>query len=84
MVKAFSVEHQRPILMPGEYAVHLWTEKVGTTSVTAGFRVCSVDGATTYAHGNRTAVRIDDTTLKPTPWSVEVRALAGTIALAAS
>ncbi len=27
--EAFSVEHERPILMPGEYAVHLWTEKVG-------------------------------------------------------
>lgn len=67
--------------MPGEYAVHLWTEKVGTTSVTAGFEACSVDGATTDAYGRRTAVRVDDTTLKPPPWSADVRALAQAIAL---
>jgi acyl-CoA thioester hydrolase len=81
VVKAFSVNHELPVLMPGEYAVHLWTQHVGTTSVTAGFRVCSADGATTYAHGTRTAVRIDDTTLRPTPWSAEVRVLAESIAL---
>ncbi|MCX4579036.1 MULTISPECIES: thioesterase family protein [unclassified Streptomyces] len=73
VVKAFTITYNRPIVMFGEYAVHLWIERMGATSATAGYRVCSADGETTYAYGSRTAVRLDPTTLSPTPWSEKVR-----------
>lgn len=79
VVKAFTITYGRPITSFGEYAVHLWMEHVGVTSATAGFRVCSADRGTTYAHGSRTAVRLDSGTLLPTPWSDEVRKIARTI-----
>jgi acyl-CoA thioester hydrolase len=52
---------------------------MGRTSATVHYRVCSTDGETTYAHGTRTVVRVDSTTLSPTPWSDKVREIAQTI-----
>jgi acyl-CoA thioester hydrolase len=79
VVKAFTITHDLPIMAFGEYAVHLWTERMGRTSATVHYRVCSTDGETTYAHGTRTVVRVDSTTLSPTPWSDKVREIAQTI-----
>ncbi|CAM5500697.1 putative protein OS=Streptomyces glaucescens OX=1907 GN=SGLAU_05835 PE=4 SV=1 [Streptomyces glaucescens] len=59
---------------PGAYAVHLWLERLGTTGLTYGFRFCSADGSTTYAHGSRVLVRLDADTLRPAPWSERFRA----------
>ncbi|MFF4838268.1 hypothetical protein [Streptomyces sp. NPDC001315] len=38
--------------------------------------MCSADGTTTYAHGTRTVVRPDPTTLTPTKWSERVHEIA--------
>lgn len=57
----------------GEYGVHIWVERIGRTSMTYGFRVCSADGTVTYAHGSRTIVRLDRQTLRPSEWSQEAR-----------
>ncbi|WBB58537.1 acyl-CoA thioesterase [Streptomyces sp. WMMC500] len=72
-VKTFTITFDLPVRKFGEFAVHLWMERVGNTSSTAGYRVCSADGDTTYAHGSRTIVCIDAATLTPTPWSDRVR-----------
>ncbi|MFE9611778.1 acyl-CoA thioesterase [Streptomyces sp. NPDC006012] len=81
VLKAFDITYDLPVSELGDYAVHFWTDHLGNTSHTAGYRVCSADGTTTYAHGRRTTVRLDRTTLKPTPWSERVREIARTIGL---
>ncbi|MFF5436507.1 acyl-CoA thioesterase [Streptomyces achromogenes] len=79
VVKAFTITYDAPLAAPGTYAVNLWIDRLGTSSATAGYRVCSADGGTTYARGTRTAVRLDPSTLLPTPWSDRARDVAGTI-----
>ncbi|MFE6199164.1 acyl-CoA thioesterase [Streptomyces sp. NPDC057838] len=79
VVKAFTITYEAPLSAPGAYAVHLWIDRLGSTSATAAYRVCSSDGGTTYAHGTRTAVRLDRTTFLPTPWSDRARGVASEI-----
>ncbi|SDP36223.1 acyl-CoA thioesterase [Actinacidiphila guanduensis] len=79
VIKAFTITYETPVTLVGTYAVHLWIDRLGTTSATAGFRFCSLDGATTYAHGTRAIVCLDRTTLTPTPWSSDARRIAETI-----
>ncbi|MEU6406508.1 thioesterase family protein [Streptomyces sp. NPDC046985] len=74
-VRELRIAYQAPVNRPGAYAVHLWLERLGTTGLTYGFRFCSADGATTYAHGARVLVRLDSETLRPAPWSEEFRAV---------
>jgi acyl-CoA thioester hydrolase len=79
--KAFTITYDVPVMGLAHCAVHLWMEHLGTTSAAVGYRVCSDDGSTTYAHGIRTIVRIDSKTLRPTPWSDRAREVSRTIAL---
>ncbi|MBU3865721.1 acyl-CoA thioesterase [Streptomyces sp. 4503] len=81
VAKTFNITYELPVSGVGEFAVHLWMKRLGTTSATAGYRVCSADGETTYAHGTRSVVRLDCTTLTPVPWSERVREIARTIGL---
>ncbi|MEW2249714.1 MULTISPECIES: acyl-CoA thioesterase [unclassified Streptomyces] len=73
-VKELRITYEAPVTRPGTYAVHLWLDRLGTTGLTYGFRFCSADGATTYAHGSRVLVRLDADTLRPAPWSETFRA----------
>ncbi|QIQ05796.1 acyl-CoA thioesterase [Streptomyces liangshanensis] len=79
VVKDLHIVFDQALNQVGEYAVHLWLEPLGRTSATAGFRVCSADGSVTYAHGTRTVIRLDPTTLRPVAWSDHVRALSATM-----
>ena len=81
VVKAFTITYDVPVMGIGQCAVHLWMEHVGNASATIGYRVCSDEGRTTHAHGTRTFVRLDSTTLRPTPWSDRARAVSRTIGL---
>ncbi|MEU3507131.1 thioesterase family protein [Streptomyces longwoodensis] len=72
-VKELRVTYEAPVTRPGTYAVHLWLDRLGTTGLTYGFRLCSADGATTYARGTRVLVRLDPHTLRPAPWSDTLR-----------
>lgn len=73
-VKELRISYEAPVTKPGAYAVHLWLERLGNTGLTYGFRLCSADGAVTYAHGTRVLVRLDAATLRPTSWSERFRA----------
>ena len=73
VLKEQRISYEFPVDRPGEYGVHIWLERIGRTSMTYGFRVCSADGTVTYAHGNRTIVRLDRQTLCPSEWSQEAR-----------
>ena len=81
VVKTFDITYDLPVAGVGEYAVHLWMTRLGSTSATAGYRVCSADGTTTYAHGSRTVIRLDSATMRPTPWSERVWEIARTLGL---
>jgi len=67
-----SVDHG--VLIPLDVYFDLWTERVGRTSATTGFRVCARDGSTTYAHGTRTIVNLGGETMRPTEWFEDHRA----------
>ncbi|MGW2522877.1 acyl-CoA thioesterase [Streptomyces sp. NPDC001617] len=73
-VKELVISYEAPVTRPGEYAVHLWLERLGNTGLTYGFRFCSADGTETYARGTRVLVRLDATTMRPAPWSDGFRA----------
>ncbi|MFF4761256.1 acyl-CoA thioesterase [Streptomyces sp. NPDC001292] len=81
VIKSFDIVFDVPLTDLGEHAVHLWMERLGRTSATAGYRVCSADGKTTYAHGTRTVVRLDPATLAPAKWSERVHEIARTLGL---
>ena len=72
VVKEQRVSYEFPV-KAGDYGIHGWVDRIGRTSMTFGFRLCSADGTLTYAHGSRTNVRIDRQTLRPAQWSAEAR-----------
>jgi acyl-CoA thioester hydrolase len=74
-VRELRISYEAPVTSPGTYAVHLWLDRLGTTGLTYGFRLCSADGTRTYAQGTRVLVRLDATTLRPAPWSDAFRAV---------
>lgn len=76
VIKEMKVSYERPILRAGDYAAHLWVERLGRTGLTYGFRICSADGTVTHAQGHRVLVRVDPQTFRPTPWSERARAIA--------
>ncbi|MFI1213494.1 acyl-CoA thioesterase [Streptomyces sp. NPDC020802] len=74
VVKELRITYEAPVNRVATYAVHLWLERLGTTSLTYGFRFCTADGGVTYAHGSRVLIRLAPETLRPTPWSEQLRA----------
>ena len=79
VVKEFTITYRTPIRTVGDIAVHLWLESLGGSSGVYGFRVLSADGTTVHAEGRRVVVKLDQSTLRPAPWSEESRAIAETI-----
>ncbi|MFD4138240.1 acyl-CoA thioesterase [Streptomyces sp. NPDC058572] len=72
-VRELRIGYELPVNRTGQYAVHLWLDRLGRTGLTYGFRFCSPDGAVTYAQGARVLVRLDPGTLRPAPWSEAFR-----------
>jgi acyl-CoA thioester hydrolase len=75
VVKEMRISYENPVTQVGPIGVHLWIDRMGTTSLTHGFRVCSADGLVSHAHGTRTVVRLDPQTLRPMKWSAQARSL---------
>ena len=76
VVKEFNVSYQAPISGVGEVRVHFWLELLGNSEAVYAYRLLSPDGATVYADGRRVVVKLDQATLRPSPWTPEVRAVA--------
>ncbi|QYC39521.1 Thioesterase superfamily protein [Nonomuraea coxensis DSM 45129] len=76
-VREFKVTYHVPIVGPGEPLVHFWMERMGRTSGVYGFRVLSADRTVVHAEGYRVNVNLDPATLRPAPFSDELRAAAG-------
>lgn len=73
MVRLNHVEYLRAVTGTGSVRVRVWVEKLGTTSITFGFSLRARDEDVEYARGHRVMVRIDEHTLRPTPWTDEAR-----------
>jgi acyl-CoA thioester hydrolase len=80
VVKEYRITYHTPIRTAGDVAVHLWTDRVGETSGTYGFRIVSVDGSTVHADGIRVVVKLDPATMRPAAWTPEGRAIADGLA----
>jgi acyl-CoA thioester hydrolase len=59
--------------------VHFWIERLGESSAVYAFRLLSADGRTVYAEGRRVVIKLDQTTLTPSPWTPASRATAETL-----
>ena len=73
LLAAVQLNYRQPIPYPADVAVELFTERLGTSSVTIGHRIVSGDGATLYADGHVVMVWIDRSTGRPTPLPDVVR-----------
>jgi uncharacterized peroxidase-related enzyme/YbgC/YbaW family acyl-CoA thioester hydrolase len=76
VVKEFNISYRTPIAGIGEVRVHFWLEHLGSSCAEYAYRLLSSDGATVYADGRRVMVKLDQETLRPSPWTPEVRAVA--------
>ena len=83
-VREFKVTYHAPITGMGEPLVHFWVDRMGRTSGVYGFRVLSADRATVHAEGYRVSVNVDPATLRPAPFSDELRAAAAPLLLTAA
>jgi acyl-CoA thioester hydrolase len=73
LLAAVQLNYRQPIPYPADVAVELFTERLGTSSVTIGHRIVSGDGSTLYADGHVVMVWIDRATGRPTPLPDVVR-----------
>lgn len=69
LVRANHIEYDRPMRGTGEVRVRLSVQKIGTTSLTMGFRVMPMDEDVALARGYRVLVRIDPQAHRPLPWT---------------
>ncbi|WP_411144994.1 acyl-CoA thioesterase [Streptomyces sp. x-80] len=76
-IREVKVVFHQPITGMCAPVVHFWIERVGTTSCVHGFRVLSADRSVVHAEGHRVIVNLDPKTLRPAPFSDELRAAAG-------
>jgi acyl-CoA thioester hydrolase len=81
-VREFKVTYNVSIAGVGEPLVHFWIDRLGRTSGVYGFRVLSADRAVVHAEGYRVNVNLDPATLRPAPFSDELRAAAVPLLLA--
>ncbi|MDP9116766.1 MAG: acyl-CoA thioesterase [Actinomycetota bacterium] len=71
VIREQSFAFLRPIRGTGEIGVHMWLDRLGTTSVTWWFEISSAAGL--HATASRTIVKLDAQTHRPAPWSESVR-----------
>jgi acyl-CoA thioester hydrolase len=74
LVRTNEIEYVSPVTGVGEVRVRIWVEKLGTSSLTFGFRVLPMDEDTDHARGRRVVVCVDPVTRRPAPWSAQFRA----------
>ncbi len=72
-VRANTIEYLAPVRGTGKVRVRVWVDKLGSTSLTFGFRLMPMDEDRVHAQGTRTIVRVDPVTHRPVPWSDEFR-----------
>jgi acyl-CoA thioester hydrolase len=69
VVRELRIEYLSPFLGTGRMRIEVWVDKLGTTSCVYGFLCTSEDGRTPYARGQRTIIKIDPQSKRPSPWT---------------
>lgn len=69
LVRANTIEYLSPVRGTGRVRVRVWIDKLGTTSLTFGFRMMPMYEDTDHARGTRTIVRVDPADQRALPWS---------------
>lgn len=65
LLAAVQLNYRQPIPYPADVVVELYTDRVGTSSITIGHAIASADGAALYCDGNVVAVWIDRANGRP-------------------
>ena len=82
VVASATLNFKRPIEYPAQVFVELFTERLGTSSVTIGHRIVGADGAL-HCDGNVVAVWVERRTGKATPLPDAVRRASERLSLTA-
>lgn len=75
LVARNEIDYEQPVRGVGRVRVRVWVARIGRTSLTFAFRMLAPDDDRDHARGTRTIVHVEPKTLRPVPWSDEVRAL---------
>lgn len=73
VVKTQTIDYRVPFLGTGDLRVEMSVVKLGRTSCSLRFLFTSPDASVVYAAGDRTIVKLDSITLRPSPWTTEFR-----------
>ena len=65
LLAAVQLNYRMPIPYPSDVVVELFTDRIGTSSITIGHRIVSEDGVTLYCDGNVVVVWIDRASGRP-------------------
>lgn len=68
-----SIEQLDSVRSADALRVELWVNDLDDYTCTYGFLVCSEDGRTPYARGERTVVNVDPASHTPQKWSADSR-----------
>jgi acyl-CoA thioester hydrolase len=68
LVRHSEVEYRSPVRGVGRVRVRVGVERLGTSSLTFGFRMLPMDRDVDHATGRRTVVHVDAGSLRPQPW----------------
>jgi acyl-CoA thioester hydrolase len=74
LLAAVQLNYRLPIPYPSAVAVELYTQRVGSTSLTIGHRIVSEDGSALYCDGHVVVVWIDRASGRPVPLPAAVLA----------
>jgi acyl-CoA thioester hydrolase len=73
VVRDLRIEFLNPVIGPKTMRIDIWVDRLGTTSCVYGFLCSSEDGLVPYARGERTIVKVDRQSYRPTPWTEAFR-----------
>ena len=73
VVKTQTIDYRVPFLGTGDLRVEMSVVKLGRTSCSLEFLFTNPDASVVYARGERTIVKLDSVTLRPSPWTTDFR-----------
>lgn len=73
VVKTQTIDYRLPFLGTGDLRVEMSVGKLGRTSCSLEFLFTNPDATVVYAKGQRTIVKLDSVSLRPSPWTDEFR-----------
>lgn len=76
VIRDLQLSYHQPVTGLCDVDVHFWVERAGRTSVTYRFQVLSADHTVVHADGHRVVVHLDAQTLRPSPFTEDMWAMA--------